>query len=54
MKTTALKMLWTLVKSSKQRPLSATDMALLLRIRFALPEYAAAEMKNKTTCIFPK
>jgi hypothetical protein len=39
MKSTELKMLWQLVKSGETRPLSAADMALLLRIRFALQEY---------------
>jgi len=39
MKTTEIQMLWKLVKSGETRPLSAADMALLLRIRFALQEY---------------
>jgi hypothetical protein len=39
MKTTELKMLWKLVKSGEKRKLSAADLALLLRIRFALQEY---------------
>jgi hypothetical protein len=41
MKTTELKMLWKLVKAGEKRPLSAADLALLLRIRFALQEYEA-------------
>ncbi len=41
MKTSELKMLWRLVKSGEKRRLTAADMALLLRIRFALQEYAA-------------
>ena len=41
MKSSELKMLWKLVKSGEKRPLSAADMALLLRIRFALQEYEA-------------
>jgi hypothetical protein len=41
MKTTELKMLWKLVKSGEKRRLSAADLALLLRIRFALQEYEA-------------
>lgn len=41
MKTTELKMLWKLVKAGEDRPLSAADLALLLRIRFALQEYEA-------------
>jgi hypothetical protein len=41
MKTTELKMLWKLVKAGEERPLSAADLALLLRIRFALQEYEA-------------
>jgi hypothetical protein len=41
MKTNELKMLWRLVKSSEKRKLSAADLALLLRIRFALQEYEA-------------
>ena len=39
MKRTELKMLWKLVKAGEDRPLSAADLALLLRIRFALQEY---------------
>ena len=42
MKSTELQTLWKLVKAGEQRPLSAADMALLLRLRFALQEYAAA------------
>ena len=41
MKASELKMLWKLVKSGEDRPLSAADLALLLRIRFALQEYKA-------------
>jgi hypothetical protein len=41
MKTTELKMLWKLVKAGEDRPLTAADLALLLRIRFALQEYKA-------------
>ena len=41
MKTSELKMLWRLVKSGEKRKLSAADLALLLRIRFALQEYEA-------------
>jgi hypothetical protein len=41
MKTTELKMLWKLVKAGEDRPLSAADLALLLRLRFALQEYEA-------------
>jgi hypothetical protein len=41
MKSSELKMLWRLVKSGEDRPLSAADLALLLRIRFALQEYEA-------------
>jgi hypothetical protein len=41
MKPSELKMLWKLVKSGEERPLSAADLALLLRIRFALQEYEA-------------
>jgi hypothetical protein len=36
-----LQMLWKLVKDGERRPLSAADLALLLRIRFALQEYEA-------------
>jgi hypothetical protein len=43
MKTSELKMLWKLVKAGEDRPLLAADLALLLRIRFALQEY---ETKN--------
>jgi hypothetical protein len=42
MKSTELKMLWKLAKSGETRPLSAADMALLLRLRFALQEYEMA------------
>jgi hypothetical protein len=45
MKSTELKMLWKPVKSGEDRPLSAADLALLLRLRFALQEYEAAETK---------
>jgi hypothetical protein len=48
MKTTELQKLWKLVKSGEKRPLSAADLALLLRIRFALQEYAATETKAVT------
>jgi hypothetical protein len=41
MKTTELKLLWKLVKAGEDRPLTAADLALLLRIRFALQEYEA-------------
>jgi len=41
MKTSELKMLWKLVKSGEDRPLSAADLAFLLRLRFALQEYEA-------------
>ena len=41
MKSSELKMLWKLVKAGEDRPLSAADLALLLRIRFALQEYEA-------------
>jgi hypothetical protein len=46
MKTTELKTLWKLVKSGETRPLSAADIALLLRIRFALQEYEADVAQN--------
>ena len=39
-------MLWKLVKSGETRPLSAADMALLLRLRFALQEYEATEPES--------
>jgi hypothetical protein len=38
MKSTEMKMLWKLVKSGEDRPVSAADLALLLRIRHALQE----------------
>jgi len=41
MKTSGLKMLWRLVKSGEKRKHSAADLALLLRLRFALREYEA-------------
>ena len=46
MKTTELKTLWKLVKVGEDRPLSAADLALLLRIRFALQEYGQSEIKR--------
>ena len=46
MKSTELKMLWKLVKSGEKRRLSAADLALLFRIRFALQEYEATEIKT--------
>jgi len=39
-------MLWKLVKSGEDRPLSAADLALLLRLRFALQEYEADAGQN--------
>jgi hypothetical protein len=45
MNTTELQMLWKLVKSGEKRPLSAADMALLLRLRFALQEYETTAAK---------
>jgi hypothetical protein len=45
-------MLWKLVKAGEDRPLSAADMALLLRIRFALQEYEAAQSEAKTLASF--
>jgi hypothetical protein len=41
MKSTEIQTLWKLVKAGEKRPLSAADLALLLRLRFALQEYAA-------------
>jgi len=41
MKTTEIQALWKLVKAGEKRPLSAADLALLLRVRFALQEYEA-------------
>jgi len=41
MKTTEQKMVWKLVKAGEDRPLTAADLALLLRLRFALQEYEA-------------
>jgi hypothetical protein len=41
MKSTEIKMLWKLVKTSEDRPLTAADLALLLRLRFAFQEYEA-------------
>lgn len=52
MKSTELKMLWKQMKSGESRPLSAADMALLLRLRFALQEYAVAESEAKTLASF--
>jgi hypothetical protein len=46
MKTIELKMLWKLVKSGEDRPLSAADLALLLRIRFALQEYEKRDKRS--------
>ena len=46
MKSSELKILWKLVKSSEERPLTAADLALLFRIRFALQEYAAGVGQN--------
>jgi hypothetical protein len=47
MKSTELKMLWKLVKSGEDRPLSAADLALLLRIRFALQENEAQSRERQ-------
>ena len=49
MKTTEIQKLWKLVKSGEQRPLSAANMALLLRLRFALQEYKIAVMETNPT-----
>ena len=48
MKSTELQMLWKLVKDGEKRPLSAADLALLLRIRFALQEYEAKATPERT------
>jgi hypothetical protein len=45
MKTTELQILWKLVKAGEDRALSAADLVLLLRLRFALQEYEATEIK---------
>lgn len=50
MKTSELKMLWKLVESGEARPLSAADMALLLRIRFARLEYEAQSGRCQAQC----
>jgi len=47
MKTTELKKLWKLVKTGEYRTLSAADLALLLRIRFALQEYEAQSDRRR-------
>ena len=52
MKTTELQTLWKLVKAGEKRPLSAADLALLLRIRFALQEHEAAGSEAKTLASF--
>ena len=46
MKTTELNMLWKVVKAGEDRPLSAADLSLLLRLRFALQEYEASARKQ--------
>jgi len=47
-------MLWKLVKVGEDRPLTAADLALLLRLRFALQEYEAGmafqNQSDKTAC----
>jgi hypothetical protein len=48
MKSTEIKMLWKLVKTGEKRPLSAADLALLLRIRFALQEYESRLASSET------
>jgi len=47
MKSTEIKALWQLVKAGEKRPLSAADLGLLLRIRFALQEYDASEVERE-------
>jgi hypothetical protein len=47
MKTSELKMLWNLVKSAQDKPMSAADFALLLRIRFALQEYEVQSTERR-------
>jgi hypothetical protein len=39
MKATEIKALWKLVKAGEERPLSAADLRLLMRVRSALVEY---------------
>ena len=51
MKPTEIKMLWKLVKSGEKRKLSAADLALLWRVRFALQEYEAREVKQAAGCL---
>jgi hypothetical protein len=46
MKPNELKMLWKLVWSGEKRKLSAADLALLIRIRFALQEYERTERRS--------
>ncbi len=46
MKPMEIKALWKLVKTGEDRPLSAADMALLLRLRFALQKYEAKQTKT--------
>jgi hypothetical protein len=58
MKTTELNMLGKLVKDGETRPLTAADLALLLRLRFALRAYQAetaeALRQKKTGKPLPK
>jgi hypothetical protein len=39
MKSTEIKTLWQLVKAGEERPLSAADLRLLMRVRSALMDY---------------
>jgi hypothetical protein len=48
MKSTELQMLWKLVTDGERRKLSAADLALLLRIRFALQEYQAQAAPDRS------
>jgi len=39
MKTSEIKMLWKFVRAGEDRPLSAADLRLLIRVRSALMDY---------------
>jgi hypothetical protein len=49
MRTTELETLWKLAKSGETRPLSAVDLGLRLRLRFAPQEYEAATPETQPT-----
>ena len=53
MKPSENKLLWKLIQRGEHRPLMATDLALLLRLRFALQAYAVTEPNAVKPMAYP-